>query len=91
VHYFSPSDIVAEAVGAELILLDLDQGSAFRLNATGKVVWQLARQARTGAEIARQLAVTFAAPPDQVERDVDRVLGELVRHRLLAPVPGGGR
>lgn len=83
-HYDPAPGAVAEGVGADLVLLDLERGGAFRLNATGRFVYEELRQGRTPAASARALAVRHAVDAARVERDVADVLGQLLNAGLLA-------
>lgn len=83
-HYDPAPGAVVEAVGADLVVLDLERGGAFRLNATGRFVYEELRQGRTPAASARALAARHAVDAARVERDVTDVLGQLLDAGLLA-------
>lgn len=75
-------------VDRDLVLLTLDRGNAFRLNGSGKLVWELAGQGRGRQDIVERMTITFAAARADIERDVDRLLAELVDNHLLEIVTG---
>jgi hypothetical protein len=72
------------------VLLSLDRGIAYRLNGTGKTVWDLVRQGRRHDQILDSMVATFAAARSDIEKDVDHLLAELVANRLLEMVMGEG-
>jgi hypothetical protein len=86
VRYQPLPHVVAEPIGNELVLLDLDSGMAFRLNATGRRVWELAQQRQTAAEIARELTTLYGITGAQAQTDVTEILTQLVHDRLMAPL-----
>jgi hypothetical protein len=80
----------ADAVLTELqdgtgVLLDLQTGFYFTLNASGVQAWKLLGPgARDAADLARRLAAGFPqAEPDRVRADVEALLGDLVRESLV--------
>lgn len=66
-------------------MVNLDLGTAFRLNATARLMWELAAQGRTAEEIAGALADRLAAPPDRVLADASALLDQLSAAALLEP------
>ncbi len=77
--------VVAEPVGASLVLLNLEHGWAFRLNATGKRVWEMANQGRTPEQIAADFTTAYGLDRERARGDVAAVLNQLLRDRLIAP------
>ncbi len=87
-RYRCANGVVGEGVGEEFVLLQLNRGTAFRLNHTGMLIWELAQKAHSLAEIVQQLTPQFTNAPDRLERDVAGLLGNLVHHGLLEPISG---
>jgi Coenzyme PQQ synthesis protein D (PqqD) len=87
-HFRPGPGVVAQEADDGLILISLDSGTAFRLNATGKVVWQLASQGRSCPEIVELVARIFADTAADIQRDVGQVLDQLVHQGLLEVVTG---
>ena len=79
-------EVAAEALADELVLVHLGRGSTFRLNRTGKRVWELVREGRTAEEMAALLHNAWSVPSGRLEADVRRVLADLVREQLLEPI-----
>lgn len=60
-----------------------DTGEVFTLNATGALVYRLARQGRSATEIARRLAKRFTVTETQALDDVRSCLAELRANGFL--------
>ncbi len=73
--------------GEALLLVHLDRGSAFRLNGTARLMWDLAVAGRSAEEIAGSLATHLAAPLERLRADAAALLDELASTALLEPVP----
>lgn len=79
-------EVAAEALGEELVLVHLGRGSTFRLNRTGKRVWELIQAGRTAGEMVAELQAEWPLSACRLEADVSRVLADLVREQLLEPI-----
>ncbi len=92
--YVPSDDIVARDIEGELIIVPLVAGigdmedELFSLNDTGKDIWGKLDGTATLAEVAKALAAEYSAPPDEIERDVIGLVGELVRRKMLVVKPG---
>ena len=92
--YVPSDDIVARDIEGELIIVPLVAGigdmedELFSLNDTGKDIWHRLDGKTTLAGIASALVAEYSAPPDEIERDVVGLVGELVRRKMLVVKPG---
>jgi len=92
--YVPSDDIVAREIEGELIIVPLVAGigdmedEIFSLNDTGKDVWRRLDGRTTLAAVANALAAEYSAQPDEIERDVIGLVGELVRRKMLVAKPG---
>jgi hypothetical protein len=78
---------VSEAPSGEaLLVVDLDQGTAFRLNGTARLMWALAAEGRSAEEIAAELAGCLPATPARLRGDAEALLDELTAAALLEPI-----
>lgn len=68
----------------ETVLLDVDSGTAVRLNATGAWIWGQLEEPRRVAELARGLAERFEIGEPRALDDVIAFAREMVRRELLA-------
>jgi hypothetical protein len=80
-------EVVSEAITEGLVLLDMDQGTTFRLNPTGKRVWELVGQGYNRDEIVATMSREFAGASGRVAADVDHFMVELLANRLIEPQP----
>jgi hypothetical protein len=93
--YVPSDDIVAREIEGELIIVPLVAGigdmedELFAMNDTGKDVWRKLDGKTTLAEVASALAVEYAAQPEEIQRDVMGLVGELVQRKILVVRPGG--
>ena len=87
--YVPSDDIVAREIEGELIIVPLVSGigdmedELFALNDTGKDIWRKLDGKTTLAGVANALAVEYSAKPDEIERDVVGLVGELVQRKML--------
>jgi hypothetical protein len=92
--YIPSPDIVAREIEGELIIVPLTAGvgnledELYSMNDTGREVWRLLDGVRTLDEIAAALAEQFNASHSAILVDVQGLVGELVRRRMLVEVPG---
>lgn len=77
-------DVVARSVGDETILLDLETGTYFTLNAVGAVVWK-ALEAKTGLDaIVDEVLDRFEVDEATARADIDEYLAALVAEGLVS-------
>lgn len=87
--YVPSDDIVAREIEGELIIVPLVAGvgetedELFSLNETGKDIWRRLDGKTTLAGIAEALAAEYDVRPDEIERDVIGLVGELVQRKML--------
>ena len=87
-RFRKPEAVSAAASGEALLLVHLDRGTAFRLNGTARLMWDLAAQGRTADEIAGSLAQRLAAPLERLRADAAALIDELASESLLEPAGG---
>jgi hypothetical protein len=82
-------DVVSREIEGELIIVPIASGigdledELYTLNETGRAIWQRLDGKRTLHDIAAELAADYAAPIDQVSRDVLGLAGELTRRKII--------
>ncbi len=79
-----PEGVLCETLGQEAVLLNLETGTYFGLNATGAHAWQ--ELVASGDPDAARAAVcaAFAVEDAQARRDLDALVADLEAHGLLA-------
>jgi hypothetical protein len=90
---YAPSeDIVAREIGGELIIIPLVAGigdledELYTLNETGKAIWNRLDGTRDLGTVVAALVQDYAGPSGEIERDVQGLVEELVRRRMLVEV-----
>jgi len=77
-------DVVTREVGGELVLLDLNSGQYFGLDAVGCRIWELLAQApRNLSELCDQIEREFDAPRDRIEADIIALARQLQDQELI--------
>ncbi len=79
--------ILAQSVDDATVLLSLDEGTYFRLNEVGGVVWELCDGGHTVQDVVDAICDLYDAPEDEVRRDVLDLLHELASERLVVDSP----
>jgi hypothetical protein len=76
-------DVVSEIAGGEVVLLDLKRGIYFALDSVGSRLWGLLQQGADVESAQAMLLNEYEVTPEQLERDVERLLEELSGRGLL--------
>ena len=77
------SDVLASELGAEYVLLNLNNGTYYGLQDVGSEIWKMLQNPVTVDDICSAIIKTFEAEPERCRRDVMRLLGELLTHGLV--------
>lgn len=82
-RYVVPDRVVSEVLDDGAVLLNLDSGIYFTLNATGTRMWQLLGEHGAVAPVHAALQSEFDVEPEQLARDLDGLVEQLVAKGLL--------
>ena len=77
---------VSTSLGAETVILGMEDGVYYGLDAVGARVWELLASPRLVAELVRVIVGEFDVTPEQCERDVLALLDDLSERRLVSEV-----
>jgi hypothetical protein len=81
---FSPAgDVIVKAVGDELVLLDYAREVYYGLDPIGARVWQLLAEGSSFGAVIDTLHAAHDVTREQLEDDVERLIGELLEAGLL--------
>jgi Coenzyme PQQ synthesis protein D (PqqD) len=80
-------DVIFRDLEGEAVLLDLASGSYFGLNAVATRVWVQLHEGTAVDGVIASLAEEFDADPDEIARDVDDLLADLVSRGLVIAGP----
>lgn len=75
-------DVLFRQLGDEAVLLDLESGKYFGLNEVGSRVWDLLLTPRPLSAIQEALLQEYEVPAENLWRDLESLISELVRHGL---------
>ena len=79
------TDVIFRELDGEAVLLDFASGRYYGLNAVGTRVWTLLAAGQTVDSAIDVVVHEFDAIEDQVARDVDELVAELLSRGLLIP------
>jgi hypothetical protein len=75
--------VIARNVGASAVLIHFKTNRIFELNATGSRVWSLLEQGFDRDAICARLRDEFSGSSVDVIREIDELLSELERERII--------
>lgn len=82
-RYAISQDVVHRVLDGETIVLSLESGTYFGLNATGTRVWSLIEEGASRSAIIERISSEFDHPIDSVRSDVDELLATLQAKGLV--------
>lgn len=75
--------LVASEVNGETVVLSIESGHFFHLNATGSRIWDLFDAPMTFGQLCTALQTRFAVDADQCRRDVTEFAQRMIAQGLL--------
>ncbi len=81
---------VSTSLGAETVILGMEDGVYYGLDAVGARVWELLATPHQVAELVRAIVGEFDVTTEQCERDVLALLNDLSERRLVSEVGDQG-
>ena len=78
-----PDDVVFRDLAGEAVLLNLSAGTYYGLDAVGTRIWHLLADHGTTEEIVKTLLDEFEVEENQLRRDVDDLIRQLIDKGLL--------
>ena len=77
-------EVLSQEVNGETVLLDLEGETYFGLNDVGTRIWQLLQAEQTVDETLSALSEEYDVGREQLETDVDELLGKLTEAGLVS-------
>src|SRR5687768_17705101 len=74
---------VACALGEEVVILELNSGKYYGLNAVGARIWNLIQEPRIVSDILDTILNEYDVEPDRCGRDLLALLQDLAAHGLM--------
>jgi hypothetical protein len=78
-----PSDVLVQELAGESVLLNLKNERYFGLNNVGTCMWKSLTAATSIATAQEELLTEFDADPEQLHRDLNQLLEQLVENGLV--------
>ena len=78
--------LLAAAVGDELLMMSVELGKYFNLNAIGARIWELLETVSTLDGLVAALVAEYDVAPDTARAEVARFLDALAARELVKPV-----
>ncbi len=89
--YVRPSDkLLVQKVADEMVLLDLERGLYYGLDAVATRMFELACQLPDAAQVVSQLAEEYDAPPSVLDEDLEALLADMAAAGLILRSTGEG-
>jgi phage baseplate assembly protein W len=85
-HIARAEGLVASDVNGEVVILSIEVGHFFHLNATGSRIWNLLDAPMTLAALSAAMAERFAVGADECRRDVTEFVQSMLERGLLERV-----
>lgn len=83
---FKPSaNVIYQTVDNETVIINLDNGRYYSLNAAGSFIWDCLMKQRTPDEIGQAFALPTDRDANAVTEDVTRFVNELAGEELVEP------
>lgn len=79
--------ILTQTIDDELVVLNLETGRYFGLQAIGHHVWRLLEELRDSEQAIDALLRAYDADEVTLRRDVDELLANLIAAHLVTPLP----
>ncbi|HYH37821.1 MAG TPA: PqqD family peptide modification chaperone [Azospirillum sp.] len=76
-------DVLATEVDGEMVMMDIEKGVYFGLDAVGTDIWKRLEAPVTAAELAEGLSLDYDADPATIERDVLALLTAMADQGLV--------
>ena len=77
------SSVVTREIGDEMVLMDLESGTYFGLDAIGGRAWQALEDGQTIEELCAQIEREFDVSPEQLRDDMISLAKKLFEHKLV--------
>ena len=76
-------NVLSSSVEGQVVLLNLEKGSYYTLDAVGADIWQMLDKPVVVGKIIAKLLQDYDATPEQIENDVLELLTDLGREGLI--------
>lgn len=78
-----PDHVFARHIGEEVVILNTESGTYFGLDPVGARAWALIAEGASLNAVCEVLLDEYEVEPDQLERDITKLVQDLRDHGLL--------
>jgi hypothetical protein len=82
------ADVASKVLDGEAIIINLANGVYYSLDKAGGLVWEQISARHTLGETVSAVVARYDVSHERAQVDVERLLGELLEEKLIAPVDG---
>lgn len=90
-HLNDQEEVAAQVFDDEAVIMRLTDGAYFNMNSVGGAVWEMIEQNCSLEETIAAVTRRFEVPPERAQADVQRLIEQLIRERLVTSSNGGHR
>lgn len=83
-------ELLEAEISDEMVALEPDLGQCFGFNSVAKDVWRALEKPTSFAELRAQLLAEYDVPEEQCGRELQALLDEMVKVKLIAPTEQAG-
>lgn len=76
-------ECAAKVIDGEAVIINLQNGTYYSLDKAGAAIWEQVADGRTLSDVIETLTSRYEVEADRAQRDVQRLVGELLTERLL--------
>jgi hypothetical protein len=84
-RYAPHREAIESRLGEEMVILHLERGIYFGLDAVGTIVWERLQTGETPEAILEYVCKHFDEVPETVDKDVSTFLQQLLENELIEP------
>jgi len=77
------SKFLANALGDEVVMMDMDSGDYLGINSVGADIWNLLAQPLTLAELINKTMAIYDVDEEQCAGEVNNFLSKMLEHEML--------
>jgi len=76
-------ECAAKVIDGEAVIINLQNGTYYSLDKAGATIWEQVADGRRLADVIETLTARYEVKADRAQRDLERLVGELLTERLL--------
>lgn len=92
--YKKSDSIISREIEGELMIIPISSGigdmedEIYSMNESGKAIWDLIDGTNSVSKIIQTLHIEFESPIEELSSDVESLLAELVRRKMIVSIDG---